>query len=873
MSTEENKANASGRLVIVGSSAGGVGALSILVTTLRPDFPAPVLLAQHLDPRRPSNLAGVLGQRTQVPVVIVQDSEQLEAGKIYVVPSNMHVLIKDGHVQIEEGSRRSPRPSIDLLLSSAAKAYKENLIAVVLTGAGSDGAAGAVDVKDAGGTVVIQNPDTAQYPSMPLSLPPTVVDHVAELEQIGPLLYEIMHGVELPELAAEKIDDPVRSILAHVSRRTNIDFRAYKPTTIMRRIARRMTTTRNSTLQDYEQHLELHPDEVHELVKTFLIKVTGFFRDPDAFDYLRTEVFPELIERGRAQGRILRFWSAGCATGEEPYSLALLIADLLGSELPEWSIKIFATDLDEDAINFARRGLYPANILKDLPDDYRTRFFDQIEAGFRIAKYLRQMIIFGQQDLNRGVPFPRIDLVVCRNLLIYLKPELQQDILDRFAFSLHQTHGYLFLGKAETARPTKATYELVNKRWKVYRCVSTTMNVPTRVGPLDPRTALLGQSRKYTAQGEHQPLNVETATDVEINQLRRLNEIMLRFLPFGVIVIDRNYRILTINGAARRLLGIREVANEQDFLHAVRGLPYTPLRNAIDSVFRERTTVTLPDLELDPATASNARFLSIALLPMQHEGNAVELVCVTVSDATEQYQTRRRLEAVQAEQTQLVEESSSANKRLGDLNKELQDANEELQAANEELMLTQEELQATNEEFEATNEELQATNEELETNNEELQATNEELQTTNDELTARTGELQELARALATERLRLSEMVALAPFYILVLRGPGLQVEAYNPRLTAFFEGRDVMGHSVEEVLVDSSLADLIGLIREAYREDKTLTSQHKLQAAPDKQKSIKAAGLNFVIVPTHDSNGKVDGIIVYGDDTVEAPQ
>ena len=860
-------------MVVVGSSAGGIGALSILVTTLKPDFPAPIVLAQHLDPRRPSNLAGVLAQRTQVPVVVVRDSEQMEAGKIYVVPSNMHVMIKDGHVQLEEDTRRGPRPSVDMLLSSAAKVYKENLIAVVLTGAGSDGAAGAVDVKDAGGTVVIQNPDTAQYPSMPLSLPPTVVDHIAELEQIGPLLYEIMRGVELPELAHEKIDDPVHGILALVNRQTNIDFHAYKPTTILRRIARRMTTTRNAHLQDYEQYLELHPEEVLELVKAFLIKVTGFFRDPEAFDYLRTEVLPELIERARAQGRVLRFWSAGCATGEEPYSLALLIADLLGPELPEWSIKIFATDLDEGAINFARRGLYPANVLKNLPDDYRTRFFDLVEAGFRIAKYLRQMVIFGQQDLNRGVPFPRIDLVVCRNLLIYLKPELQQDILDRFAFSLHQTHGYLFLGKAETARPTKATYELVNKRWKVYRCTNVTMSLPGRDGALEPRPAATGQSRlKHIAQIEHQPLSVESPpTEVELGQLRRLNEILLRFLPFGVLVIDRSYHILTINGAARRLLGIREVANEQDFLHAVRGLPYATMRNAIDSVFRERTTITLPDLELDPATAGNIRFLSIALMPMQHDGDAVELTCITVSDATEQYQTRRRLEAVQAEQTQLVEELSAANKRLGDLNKELQDANEELQAANEELMLTQEELQATNEEFEATNEELQATNEELETNNEELQATNEELLTTNDELSARTSELQELARALATERLRLSEMVALAPFYILVLRGPGLQVEAYNPRLAAFFEGRDVMGHSIEEVFTESSLTDLVGLIREAYRQDKTLTSQRKLQTAPDKQERAATAELAFVIVPTHDSNGKVDGIIVYGDDVAKA--
>src|SRR5437763_2039112 len=232
---------------------------------------------------------------------------------------------------------------------------------------------------------------------------------------------------------------------------------------------------------------------------------------------------PELVALGREQGNVLRFWSAGCATGEEPYSLALLLSDPLGTELPEWSVRIFATDLDESAINYARRGIYPSNVLEELPDDYKVRYFEPFDQSFRIAKTLRQMVIFGQQDLNRGVPFPRIDLVVCRNLLIYLKPELQQDILDRFAFSLHQTHGYLFLGKAETARPTKATYELVNKRWKVYRCTNVTMSLPRRDGALEPRPSATGQSRlKHIAQTEHQPLSVESPpTEVELGQLRR----------------------------------------------------------------------------------------------------------------------------------------------------------------------------------------------------------------------------------------------------------------------------------------------------------------------------------------------------------------
>src|SRR5437588_7722092 len=487
MSTEEQAAHDGKELVVVGSSAGGVGALSVFVGTLPRDFPAPVVLAQHLDPQRHSNLGAILERHSKLPVVVVNDRAKLEQGKVYVVPANRHVKIQDGEVYVEGdggegGDHREgrPRPSVDLLLSTAAKSYGESLIAVVLTGSGSDGAAGAVEVKNAGGTVIIQNPESAPYPSMPLSLPPTIVDHIADIEQVAELLTNLLRGVRV--VSEEKTEDPLRSLLANVSRHTNIDFRNYKPTTILRRIARRMAVTRTASLREYERYLESHDEEAHELIRAFLIKVTGFFRDPEAFEFIRERVMPELTALGREQGNVLRFWSAGCATGEEPYSLALLLSDTLGTELPEWGVKIFATDLDESAINYARRGIYPSNVLEELSDDYKVRYFEPFDQSFRIAKTLRQMVIFGHQDLSRGVPFPRIDLVVCRNLLIYLKPELQQLVLDLFAYSLHQTNGFLFLGKAETARPTKGAFDLVNKKWKIYRCKSGPITLPQREG-------------------------------------------------------------------------------------------------------------------------------------------------------------------------------------------------------------------------------------------------------------------------------------------------------------------------------------------------------------------------------------------------------
>jgi two-component system CheB/CheR fusion protein len=861
--------NHSDDLVVVGSSAGGVGALSTLVSTLNKSFPAPIVLAQHLDPQRPSHLGSILERRSTLPIVVVSEREptKLQGGKIYVVPANKHVKIIDGHVHLEGDHGDRPKPSVDILLSSAAQSYGEHLIAVILTGSGSDGANGAVDVKNAGGVVIIQNPQSAAYPSMPLSLPPTAVDHVVEMEQIGPLLFDILKGTQLPMI--EKVDDPLRDLLTQVSAQTNIDFRNYKSSTILRRIGRRMAVTHNSNIRDYADYLRTHPDEVKELVKAFLIKVTGFFRDPEAYEFIQATIIPELIDRGRENGRTLRLWSAGCATGEEAYSLALLLADRLGADLAEWNIKIFATDLAADAIAFARRGLYPENVLKDMPEDYRERFFERIDHGYRISKALRQVVIFGQQDISRGVPFPRLDLVTCRNLLIYLKPDLQQVVLDLFAYSLHQSHGYLFLGKAETARPTKASFELVNKKWKIYRCLGGPLSFPlyeALQAKFNNPTARREQHRRPQVIAGLQNPHDLTQADSELAQLRRINETMLRYTNVAVVIIDRQYRILTINAAARRLLGVRDIAYDQDFLHTVRGLPYQEMRRAIDTSFHEHTTMNLPELELDQTSEGSGRYVSFTIMTMQVEQKTPELAVITAYDATEQVQIKKRLEGMQREHAELIGELSAANKRFSTMNKELQDANEELQAANEELMLTQEELQATNEEFEATNEELQATNEELETNNEELQATNEELQTTNDELTARTIELQELAKQYRVEQLQLSAVLERFPHFVMVLNAEDLTIHAINPAYKQMLGNRNVLGLPISEVFIGENVDDLIKELRKVVRENQPINTT-PIHASVDGDSARTTVRFIHTLVPiTDDGGSNVSRVFIYSE-------
>src|SRR3954449_8188017 len=468
------------RLVVVGSSAGGIDALSEIVGGLQPDFGAPVVVAQHLDPRRPSHLTEILERRSKLEIRTVTESDQLVPGVVYIVPADRNVKILDGTVSVsKEPDGTRPKPSVDRLFSSAADAYGENLIAVVLTGAGSDGSEGARRVKLAGGTVVIQDPSTARFPSMPQSLAPTTVDVVARLDVMGQVLTDLVNG---PELEPQQQEEQMMLRFLNLLReQTGIDFVQYKRPTILRRLRRRMAAVRTPTLSDYVRYAARNPTEYERLASTFLIKVTEFFRDPELYELLRRDIIPRLLAEATDRDRELRVWSAGCATGEEAYSLAILVAEAFGDELPRHSVRIFATDVDNDAINFARRGVYTPSALANLSEEMIERYFTRVNDDYEIRKQIRAITIFGQHDLAQRAPFPRIDLAVSRNVLIYFTPELQRRALQLFAFSLRD-NGYLVLGKAETVSPLPEHFVLENARLKVYQREGERVLIPASLG-------------------------------------------------------------------------------------------------------------------------------------------------------------------------------------------------------------------------------------------------------------------------------------------------------------------------------------------------------------------------------------------------------
>ena len=753
-------------LIVIGASAGGIDALLTLVASLPATLGAAIVVAQHLDPTRKSHLGELLGRRSPLPVVTVAERTRLLPGTIHVVPADCDVAIDDHHLGLYKEGRGLSRPSIDRLMSTAAHVFGDALIAVILSGNGNDGAAGAHAVKAYGGTVVLQNPQTAQFPAMPAAVSPATADIVADLEAIGPLLGELVSdALEQPTSAEPRELD---AFLDFVRDRTGLDFSAYKQATIMRRLKRRMTAVGAATVRDYQRYVARHADELQRLVTSFLIKVTRFYRDAEFFDHLRDTLLPRLLAEARERGE-LRIWSAGCATGEEAYTLAMLITDLQAGDPDPLPVRIFATDVAVDAVEFARRGLYSEAALAGLPPDFIARHFQRIDGLYEVQRDVRGRVVFGEHDLGRRAPFPRIDLVLCRNVLIYFTPDLQRRCLQLFAFSL-RSGGYLALGKAESVSPLPEIFAVEQPRLKVFRRVGD-------LAPLPP-DQFLEVASVGRAAPSHRPVPWRYAPAAPQPPmpavLTNWAVPVLDELTTGIVIVDRDYDVRAINIAARRLLGIRTVSLGEDLIHRVDPAMMSPLRAMIaQALAGERSTV---NIRVPRDIVDGERDLIVASTPLKTDEHApgIDSVLIEVAEVTAlarlQRQTMADFQGITAAHDALaaqIGEAAAELRALRQANQIMAAEQSRLHAENQHLQLATEEAQAATEEIETLNEELQATNEELETLNEELQATVEELTTTNDELQARSVELtaanislQDQHRQRAAERARLAVILA-----------------------------------------------------------------------------------------------------------------
>ncbi|WP_310484189.1 chemotaxis protein CheB, partial [Chamaesiphon sp. VAR_48_metabat_403] len=750
----ESNPNLTAKFPIVGiaASAGGLEAFTQLLSHLPIDTGMAFVLIQHLSPDRESLLAEIFTRATKMLVTQVQQGMVVEPNRVYIIPPNTQMKLSEGTFQL------SPREKVlgkympgDVFLISLAADRGNRAMAVVLSGGDGDGSLGLTAIKEAGGVTFAQCEDSAKFDSMPTSAIATGnVDFVLLPEQIAVELIDISRNPlssdpQLSIAADEREVLPpqaaLTTIFALLKANTGVDFSYYKPKTLDRRIQRRMLLRKLERLDDYVAYLEAHPTEVKALYEEILIHVTSFFRDPLAFELLKTTVFPTITQNKSAELPI-RIWVAGCSTGEEVYSIAICLLEFLSERDLHSSIQIFATDISEPAIEIARAGIYPAARMVDVSAERCCRFFYPIEGGYHISKAVRELCIFARQDLSSDPPFSNLDLVSCRNVMIYLGDVLQKKIIPIFHYSLNAA-GFLLLGTSESMGKYGDLFNVIDKKHRIYAKNPTITRPPLSFSPSNYPAKMSFQSKGLGDKnfGDRQSIIAAPEFDLQV-YIDRL--IVDRYTPIGVVIDDR-MQVLQLRGEIDRYLKLVSGVANLDLFNLVRAGFSLELRSAIYQAQQHHLPVTTQGLQVTDSERLSSFNLQVIpfKLPNVEESHFLVLfedVPISNSEDAEsilppQGDVERENVRLRQELTTALEERRATQEYLRAIIQEQEYSNQDLKVANEEILSSNEELQSTNEELETAKEEIQATNEELHTTNEELRCRNTEVDLINNDLT------------------------------------------------------------------------------------------------------------------------------------------
>lgn len=728
-------------VVGIGASAGGLDALLRMFSQMPERPPAAFVVVQHLDPTHESALSDILQRKTDLSVQEGASDVRVEQGHVYVIPPGKYIWIHDGILKLSDPApARGARMAVDYFLRSLAEDACEYAIGVVLSGTGTDGTAGLKEIKQSGGLTIVQDPEDTEHPGMPQSALDTLaVDYVLRAEDIGPkVVAYIQYAREHGLLAAQDSlhqRNHFDGILSLVRTETGTDFRRYRKNTLQRRIERRMRLAQQATMKDYLHYLGEHPDECQILKSDLLIGVTRFFRNPESWDRLEELILKPLVSRSQPD-RPIRIWCAGCATGEEVYSLAMLCHENAHYQGRQATFQIFATDISGDALETARTGLYPESVVADVSRTRQQQFFHREGNYYQVARRLRESIVFAEQNVLAHPPFSQLDLIVCRNLLIYLDRPAQQRVLDVFQFALKEGGG-LFLGSSESTADRARHFEVVDKHCRLFLRSSATAVLPLD-GDAEPnRLAYPAGKQKLRPAAREGSLS-----GLAQRQLIREQEI-------GIAVIDQDDRAVYVEGCIDLYLqmpvgelgtqppSILQVAREglrsriRSLLRQVRGgqqIPRIACRVRRDGRYHNVSLVGRPLIGQDS-------LILLTIHPLEQEFAAAESNSAPqVSASRESSDSEGPVESLRQRVRELEHELTTTRQQLSASIEDLETANEELQAANEESVSVNEELQAGNEELETTKEELQSLNEELITLNNQLENKLHQLQETSDDL-------------------------------------------------------------------------------------------------------------------------------------------
>ncbi|MCB0103472.1 MAG: PAS domain-containing protein [Anaerolineales bacterium] len=706
-------------IIGIGASAGGLEALETFLSNVPKNSNLAFVIIQHMDPTHKGVLVELLQRGTPMPVFQAKDRMRVKANCVYVIPPDKDMSILHGVLHLLEPiAARGLRLPIDFFFRALADDQQEHSIGVVLSGMGSDGTLGSRAIKEKSGAVFVQDLTSAKFGGMPHSaIEHGVADIVAPVEELPNKIIAYLNHPRLlkkPDATLEsKTQSSLEKIVILLRTQTGHDFSLYKKTTILRRIERRMGLHQITRIETYVRFLRENPQEAKTLFQELLIGVTNFFRDPDAWEQLRNEILPMLIA-GAGTNQTLRAWIPACSTGEEAYSLAILFKEAIEQIKPakNISLQIFATDLDQHAIEKAREGIFPANIAADVSAKRLDRYFLKVDRGYEITKSIREMVIFAQQNIIMDPPFTKLDLISCRNLLIYLTPELQKKLLPLFHYSLKPDR-FLFLGNAETIGSHTNLFSPLPGKNRLYRRKES----PSHLGLPEFPTSFTTPQTGETIKPIKSVGNLQSLAD----------ELILQKYAPASIMTNESGDILYVSGRTGKYIEpAAGKANWNIFVMAREGIRYG-LSSAFQKAVRTKEIVTIKNTELE--TATGKQYLNITVQPIKGAGNLNGMVMIVFTDITVKPQASK------------TSKPRKDVERMSELERELDRAHQEVQSIREEMQTSQEELKSSNEELQSTNEELQSTNEELTTSKEELQSMNEELHTVNHELQARLDEL------------------------------------------------------------------------------------------------------------------------------------
>jgi two-component system CheB/CheR fusion protein len=734
-------------IVGIGASAGGLEALEQFLSHVPPASGLAHVVVQHLDPNHKGIMVELLQRATTLPVRQVTDRLTVEPNHVYVIPPNRDLSILHGVLHLlEPEAPRGLRLPIDFFLRALAADRQERAIGVILSGMGSDGTLGLRAIKETAGAVFVQDPASAKFDGMPRSaIDAGLADVVAPAEELAERIVAYLNHVPLLSTPAavplsDKDQSGLEKVVLILRAQTGHDFSLYKKSTLYRRIERRMGLHQLPKLADYVRYLRENSQEAALLFKELLIGVTSFFRDPESWEQLKNEAIPTLLA-AHPKGGLLRAWTTACSTGEEAYSLAIAFREVIDQlqlrdpGAPHYALQVFATDLDHDAIDRARIGAYPANIAADVSETRLRRFFVQEERGYRVSKEVREMVIFAPQNLVMDPPFTKLDLLTCRNLLIYLEPELQKKLFPLFHYSLNPG-GVLMLGTSETVGAATDLFAALPGKSRIYRRQGA-----VREAELVEFPTAFAQNRVPATSAAGAASTRVLAPQLLAASLQAQTEALLlsRFTPAAVLTTAQGDIVFISGKTGKYLEPAAGKINNNLFAMAREGLAGA-LNAGFSRAVREHGAVTLKDIRV--GTNGGTQRVEVTVQPLAEPAALAGMVLVVFADLpaadTPAMATGTRGNGTTSAQARALEA------QLAVLAHELQQAHEDLQTTREEMQSSQEELKSTNEELQSTNEELQSTNEELTTSKEEMQSMNEELQTVNHELQAK---LDELSRA------------------------------------------------------------------------------------------------------------------------------